>query len=310
SPTVALPTTAPTAASRPAATAHATSGLAPVGVTAAPAGPPPAGPGRTIALALVAFMFLAGIAATAVVLILLRPRETGAPDRLPVTLRSPAVADGGVSLPPSAAPDDVVPRGGAEVVETAPPSRPAALPALTGTTVPPVRPRPPAAAVVAEPEPPAPAPVPAAAPTIPPAAEAPPPRVAFAGAGQVESGERFYEKTLAYALDQPLPFEASVGPVKVRTVQFTLSDRRRFGEIDDLRSEMRAVFPVECRGAGSWQYKVEVELLDESGRRLDRFGDDGRCKDEVKMAAANRGILKALASAVRGVKIRFEASRK
>jgi len=150
-----------------------------------------------------------------------------------------------------------------------------------------------------------------AAPPALPAATPPPAAAAgFAGAGKVDSGQRYYEKTLTFAVDEPLALEATVGPVKVRTAQFSLADRRRFGEIDDLRSEMRAVFPVECRGAGSWDYKVQVELLDESGRRLDRFDTGGRCKDEIKTVAANHGILKALAAAVRGVKIRFEASRK
>ena len=53
-----------------------------------------------------------------------------------------------------------------------------------------------------------------------------------------------------------------------------------------------------------------MELLDEGGRRLDRFEEGGKCKNEVKTVTASRGILKARVGAARGVKIRVEASKR
>ena len=66
-------------------------------------------------------------------------------------------------------------------------------------------------------------------------------------AGKVDRGESFYEKTLSFADDRALSVEAQVGPVRVPTVQFIVGDKRRFGEIDDVRSDMKVVFPVDCR---------------------------------------------------------------
>jgi hypothetical protein len=134
----------------------------------------------------------------------------------------------------------------------------------------------------------------------------------FAGAGKVELGEKFYEKTLAYEEGQALSFEGHVGPLKADKVQFSIGEKKgRFGKVDDVRTEMRAVVPVlDCpKGAGEWDYKLIVELLDENGRRLEKLEGGGSCENEIKTIAASRGVLKALVPMVRGVKIRFEASK-
>jgi hypothetical protein len=134
----------------------------------------------------------------------------------------------------------------------------------------------------------------------------------FPGAGKVELGEKFYEKTLAYEEGQPLSFEGHVGPLKLDKVQFSVGEKKgRFGKVDDLRTEVRAVVPVlDCpKGAGEWDYKLIVELLDESGRRLDKLEGGGSCENEVKTIAASHGVLKTLVPTIRGVKIRFEAAK-
>jgi hypothetical protein len=134
----------------------------------------------------------------------------------------------------------------------------------------------------------------------------------FPGAGKVELGEKFYEKTLVYEEGQPLSFEGHVGPLKADKVQFSVGEKKgRFGKVDDLRTEMRAVVPVlDCpKGAGEWDYKLIVELLDENGRRLDKLEGGGSCENEIKTIAATRGILKAIVPTIRGVKIRFEAAK-
>jgi hypothetical protein len=134
----------------------------------------------------------------------------------------------------------------------------------------------------------------------------------FPGAGKVELGEKFYEKTLAYEEGQPLNFEGHVGPIKADKVQFSVGEKKgRFGKVDDLRTEMRAVVPVlDCpKGAGEWDYKLIVRLLDENGRALDKLEGGGSCENEIKTVAASRGVLKALVPTIRGVKIRFEAAK-
>jgi serine/threonine-protein kinase len=280
--------------------------------TAPPHPAPTGGPGRGLVIGLVAAVVVAGIVGTAVLLVLLRPStSTVQPERPPVTLRSPETATGSVTNTPVTPP---------ETVAAAPSTT---LPVPTAATLPTVRPS-------ATPLPrrsAAPAPTPAqvaeglptpavAPPTTVPAVAEPvrpaPAAASFPGAGKVELGEKFYEKILAYEEGQPLAFEGHVGPLKADKVQFSVGETKgRFGKVDELKTEVRAVVPVlDCpKGAGEWDYKLIVQLLDENGRQLDKLEGGGSCESEIKTIAATRGVLKALIPSIRGVKIRFEAAK-
>jgi hypothetical protein len=279
--------------------------------TAPPHPAPASGPGRGLVIGLVAAVVVAGIIGTAVLLVLLRPStSTVQPERPPVTLRSPETATNSVTstpvTPPSVAvaPSTTLP---AATAATVPEARPSATPPPRRSVSPAATP-----AQVAERLPtPAiapPTPVPAVAEPVPPAPAAP----SFPGAGKVELGEKFYEKTLAFEEGQPLAFEGHVGPLKADKVQFSVGEKKgRFGKVDELKTEMRAVIPVlDCpKGAGEWDYKLIVQLLDENGRPLDKLEGGGSCENEIKTIAATRGVLKALIPSIRGVKIRFEAAK-
>lgn len=71
------------------------------------------------------------------------------------------------------------------------------------------------------------------------------------------------------------------------------------------------MFAVDCpMGAGKWDYKMIVELLDQSGRTMmDRFDGSGNCENTIKAASAARAVPKALVPSIRGAKVRMEASR-
>jgi eukaryotic-like serine/threonine-protein kinase len=278
--------------------------------TAPPHPAPSGGPGRGLVIGLVAAVVVAGVIGTAVLILLLRPStSTAPPERTPVTLRSPEIAANTVTTTP------VTP---AETLPVAP-STTLPIPTAATTAVPRPSPSPVTrrtATPVATPAQVAEAPTapPVAPPTTLPAVTEPARPVApsFPGAGKVELGEKFYEKTLAYEEGQPLSFEGHVGPLKADKIQFSSGEKKgRFGKVDDLKTEMRAVIPVlDCpRGAGEWDYKLIVELLDESGRRLDKLEGGGSCENEIKTIAASRGVLKSLIAAIRGVKIRLEASK-
>jgi serine/threonine-protein kinase len=267
------------------------------------------GHGRGLVLGLVAAVVLAGILGTAALLVLLRPGATGPPERPPVTLRSPATADGNVTTSPLPPPETLA--AAPTTTMAAPPTRPSA------TLTPPVRrsaaPTPtPAQVAEAAAGPPTTLPPPTTMPAVAEPARPHVAPVAFPGAGKVDVGEKFFEKTFAYDVGQPLSFEGRVGPITVPNVQLSVGDKKgRFGKVDDLRTEVRAVAPIlNCpKGAGEWDYKLVVELLDENGRRLDRFDGGGSCENEIKSVAATRGVLKALLPAIRGVKIRLEAAK-
>ncbi len=285
------------------------------GYPAYPTAPPHApsgGLGRGLVLALVAAVVMVGILGTAALILFLRPRAVEPPDRPPVTLRSPAVADGGALT----ASDFPPPQTLAAVPTTT------LAPAVAPSLAPSVRPSATATPRRAATAPPTPVQV---ADVAPPPVQPPPtthvpaltqPAVpvtpAFPGSGKVDLGGKFYEKTFTYEAGQPLVFDGHVGPLKVPVVQFSVGEsKRRFGRVDEQHLEMRAVFPtIDCpQGAGEWDYKMIVELMDETGRRLERLDEGGSCQNEVKTVAATKGILKAILPMVRGVKVRLEASK-
>jgi serine/threonine protein kinase len=268
---------------------------------------PGGGPGKGLVIGLVAAVVVAGVIGTAVLIVLLRPSaSTDRPDRPPVTLRSPETAGDSVTATPvsptttaAVAPSTTLPD---PAVGTAPVTRPAPTPRSVAPTT--------TLAQTAQ-APPVVAP-PTTLPAVTEPVRAAPAAPAFPGAGKVDLGEKFYEKTLAYEEGQALSFEGRVGPLKADRIQFSVGEKKgRFGKVDDLRTEVRAVIPVlECpKGAGEWDYKLIVDLLDESGRRLDKLEGGGSCEDEIKTVAASRGVLKALVPTIRGVKIRFEAAK-
>ena len=274
--------------------------------------PPPAptgGPGRGLVLGLVAAVALAGILGTAILFIVLRPsRAPEATDRPPVTTRpaAPPAADAGSVTTNPMTPVETV--AAAPTPSIAPPVTLAPRPSAIAT--PPTR-RASAAtpAAVAEGA----APVAVAPPTLPaipePARSVAP---SFPGAGKVDFGQKFFEKTLTYAVGEPLAFDAHVGAVKVPTVQMVVGEnKRKFGRKDEQHREVRALFPVvDCpKGAGEWDYKMTVALLDDVGRELHRFADSGSCKNEIKSTAAYDAVPNAIIPAIRGLRVRLEASK-
>jgi len=303
-PPAGYPTVQPYAGGQPP---YPTGGYPAAYPTAPPHPAPSGGPGRGLVIGLVAAVVVAGVIGTGVLILLLRPNtSTAPPERTPVTLRSPETAANAVTTTPvtpvetmAVAPSTTLPL---PAVTTA--ARPSPSPVSRRTVSPAATP-----GQVAEGTVP-----PVAPPTTLPAVTEParPAAPSFPGAGRVELGEKFYEKTLAYEEGQPLGFEGHVGPLKADKVQFSVGEKKgRFGKVDDLKTEVRAVIPVlDCpKGAGEWDYKLIVELLDESGRRLDKLEGGGSCENEIKTIAASRGVLKSLVGAIRGVKIRLEAAK-
>ena len=102
-----------------------------------------------------------------------------------------------------------------------------------------------------------------------------------------------------------------VATVVEKLIQRVRPDRTYFGRKDAQHLEVRAIFPVvDCpRGAGEWDYKMIVELLDETGRELHRFDDSGSCENQTKSTAAFDAVLKELIPNIRGVKVRLEANK-
>jgi len=276
--------------------------------TAPPHPAPTGGLGRGLIIGLVAAVVVAGVIGTAVLLVLLRPNaSTVQPERPPVTVRTPESAGNTVTtVPPTLVEAPTTATTPLPAVATGPTARPTASPVAHRSVPPAGTPTQVAEAL----------PTPAVAPPTPVPAVVEPARApaapSFPGAGKVELGEKYYEKTLAYEEGQPLTFEGHVGPLKADKVQFSVGEKKgRFGKVDETKTEMRAVIPVlDCpKGAGEWDYKLSVLLLDETGRALDKLEGGGSCENEVKTVAASKGVLKAVVPQVRGVKIRLEAAK-
>jgi hypothetical protein len=259
-------------------------------------------------MGVVAAVVIAGLLGTGLLVVLMR-RSTdtvdGPPDRPPVTMRSPQMGDLGqpletvpaepavpAALQPAAPPSSYAPPASLERTTLPPPPRVAETrPAETTLPAPPVVTAPPAT------EPPAPA-----------RAVTAPNMAAFPGAGVVSSGEKFFEKTLVYSTDQLLPFGGHVGPLKVSGVQFAVAEKT--GRDAGIKSSVRAVLPLDCpKGAGEWDFKFQMLLLDENGRAVDRLEESGSCENEIKTVRAERSVIKALVPTIRGVKVRFQAEK-
>ena len=286
---------------------YATGGYPAAYPTSPPHAAPSSGPGRGLVIGLVAAVVVAGIIGTAVLLVLLRPSTSAErPERPPVTLRSPETAGDSVTTTPVTPPETFTVAPSTTIpVPTTEAARPSATPIPRRSATPVATP-----AQVAEAAPSV-AP-PTTLPTVTEPRHAAPAAPAFPGAGKVDMGEKFYEKSLAYEVGQPLALDAHVGPLKVPTVQFVVGEnKRRFGRKDERHMEVRALFPVvDCpKGAGDWDYKMIVELVDENGRQLHKFEDSGSCKNEIKTTAAYDAVPKAILPAIRGVRVRFEASK-
>ena len=151
---------------------------------------PSGGLGRGIVLTLAAAVVVVGLLGTAALILFLRPRSAEAPERPPVTLRSPPYADAGAVTTVPVAPTTTL----AAIVPVAPAALPSAAPTVRPTP-PPRRASTPTATIPTEVAEEVPPPEPAR-----PAVAEPPRAVspAFNGAGKVDIGAKFYEKTLTF----------------------------------------------------------------------------------------------------------------
>ena len=259
---------------------------------------------RALVIGLVAAVVVAGIISTAILLVLLRPNTPERPERPPVTARGghrgrqrhdhASDAAGDVHRRPSTTlpvPAVAAPRRGPPPV---PRGRSPPRPGARGGRPRPRRPR--AADDAARRH----------------GTRAPGARGLVQARARSSSARKFYEKTLAYEEGQPLSFEGHVGPSRPTRCS-SRSARRRGASARSTTSapKVRAVVPVlDCpKGAGEWDYKLIVLLLDESGRTLDKLEGGGSCENEIKTIAASRGVLKAIIPSIRGVKIRFQAAK-
>ncbi len=132
--------------------------------------------------------------------------------------------------------------------------------------------------------------------------EAPP--QPYRDAGKVVKGDDFFEKTLTFVRNGSVPFDAQVGPLRIPSVKFVAR------EGDDRNVSLQMLFPVDCpKDAGEWNFVIRVYWLDERGKTMEDDTDHDGCNGQGKTSILQeRNVASAEAAAIRGVRVRFEAT--
>jgi hypothetical protein len=131
------------------------------------------------------------------------------------------------------------------------------------------------------------------------------------GQGSTLTGERLVD----WATGKTIPLAAKVGPVSVQSVEF--SDRGRSapggigglvrGGASEASTTLRAHFLAENATADEWEVTFTLELLDRSGKLIDRASKKSSWEGEAKPTDLDHRILEYVVPAIAQVRIKMEA---
>lgn len=135
--------------------------------------------------------------------------------------------------------------------------------------------------------------------------------------GSMHAQNRF-EKTFAYQVDKTETLTATVGPVKIGTVKVTNMGRgygrggfglRTANPPSELSTTLRFAFDVDNPVDEEWDITFTVELLDKSGKVIDRATKKENYEDEAKALNLDHSIIEYVLPLVSEVKITLEGRR-
>ncbi len=139
--------------------------------------------------------------------------------------------------------------------------------------------------------------------------------MATAALGTAQSSLRA-ETTVKYAAGKAIPLNATVGPVKVSTVKFTVGEeggvrnsiRERMARMDPATQTMLHVsFDAENPQRDQWNVTYSVEVLDAGGKVVDRFSKKDSYEGEAKTTTFDHVTMKAVLPLVEKVRIKLQA---
>jgi hypothetical protein len=133
-------------------------------------------------------------------------------------------------------------------------------------------------------------------------------------AGAQESGSLRFEKTVDYKLDQLIPLNATVGPVKVANVRIAKGGSGSGGVLGRLRggsseaqATLEASFDTENPKEDEWVVTYTLDFLDSKGRLIDRVSKSKGFEGEAAVFTLDHPILEYVLPFIDKVKVRLEA---
>ena len=141
--------------------------------------------------------------------------------------------------------------------------------------------------------------------------------VAFSTLPLLAQGDRVEQK-LAFEIDKSLALNGVVGPVKVPTLKVTNLGRgysrgglslRTVSQPSELSTTLRFTFEVNNPMKEEWQVEFTVELLDKSGKVIDRFSKKEEYDNEAKALNIEHSLLEYVVPLVSDVKVTLQGRR-
>jgi hypothetical protein len=135
-------------------------------------------------------------------------------------------------------------------------------------------------------------------------------------AAAAEEGSLRFETTVPWRLDRLQELGATVGPVKVRSVEFSrgggsigdsIASRIRGGGGSDTQTTLRAAFDTENALADEWVVTYTLDFLDAHGKLIDRASKSKGFEGEAAVYKLEHSILEYVVPMIAKVKIRLEA---
>ncbi|HVF62188.1 MAG TPA: hypothetical protein VNJ70_20445 [Thermoanaerobaculia bacterium] len=138
-------------------------------------------------------------------------------------------------------------------------------------------------------------------------------------AGTVAAQERSlrFEKTVDWQLGKPIALNATVGPVRVASVEFRKGEPGgggpggailgRLRGASETEATVTAAFDTENPSADEWVVTYTVDFLDAKGKLIDRASGKEEFEGEADVYRLDHAILEYVLPFVDRVKVRLEA---
>ncbi|MGH9360819.1 MAG: hypothetical protein ACRD2T_02815 [Thermoanaerobaculia bacterium] len=141
--------------------------------------------------------------------------------------------------------------------------------------------------------------------------------VLAAGAGSAaaqDQGSLRFEKTVRWQLDKRIPLDATVGPVKVASVEFRKGGSGGGGGVlgrlrgaSETEASLRASFDTQNTSPEQWVVTYTLDFLDENGKLIDRASGKKGFEGEADTYHLDHAILEYVLPFIDRVKVRLEA---
>ena len=127
-----------------------------------------------------------------------------------------------------------------------------------------------------------------------------------------------FDKKVAFEFDKPLTLDGVAGPVKISSVKITNLGRgysrggisfRSAGPPSELSTVLRFVFDVNNPTDDEWDVTFTVELLDKSGKVIDRTSKKENYEDEATTLTIEHPLLEYVVPLVSELRITLQGRR-